>query len=301
MACQWQAVVLLNLFLLLTKTRGQEDFYNSDYGDYYHPGESNSSALLYADYGATDGTLLQQTSPLQQVSPFQPGSPLQQVSPFQQASPSDTTVAQDLATDLFPPAERPIVMGSELPNPRPQGPTQGNPPDPVPLDSNAAVVLTNLDSERREGEEGLASSATQPRSASEFVQPGLDSLSEQEFAAEYGDVPLEDFSEGGEEEEVPTRLSSIGQPQDQLVQLNNQLLSSTAVAPRFGDPPINPPNNPPNNPPKNPTIIPPNNPSVNPPAPATKEAGPTRPEDLCLVELGHSNIGKQGVSAKNSH
>jgi hypothetical protein len=289
MAGLWQAVVLLNLLLLLTKTRGQEDFYNSDYGDYYHPGESNSSALLYADYGATDGSLLQQTSPLQPVSPFQPGSPLQQVSPLQQASPLDTAVAvQDLASDLFPPAERPIVTGSELPDASPLAPTQGN-PDPVPLDSNAAL-LTNLDSERREGKEGLAS-GTQPRSASEFVQPGLDSLSEQEFAAEYGDVPLEDFSEGPDEEEVPTRLSSIGQPQDQLVQLDNQLLSSSAAAPRFGDPPINSPINPPNNPP--------NDPPINPPVPSTKEAGPTRPEDLCLVELGHSNIGKQRVSAVN--
>jgi hypothetical protein len=285
MAWLWQAVVLLNLLLLLTKTRGQEDFYNSDYGDYYHPGESNSSALLYADYGAPDGTLLQQTSPLQPVSPFQPGSPLQQVSPFQQASPSDAAVVQDLASDLFPPAERPIVTGSELSEASPLAPTQGS-PDLVLLDSNAAL-LTNLDSERREGEEGLAS-ATQPRSASEFVQPGLDSLSEQEFAAEYGDVPLEDFSEGGgEEEEVLPRLSSFGQPQDQLVQLNNQLLSSSAAAPRFGDPPINPP------------INPPISPLINPPAPATKEAGPTRPEDLCLVELGHSNIGKRGVSAVN--
>jgi hypothetical protein len=273
MAWLWQAVVLLNLLLILTKTRGQEDFYNSDYGDYYHPGESNSSALLYADYGAPDGTLLQQTSPLQPVSPFQPGSPLQQVSPFQQASPSDTAVVvQDLATDLFPPAERPVVTAGVLPDASPLATTQGN-PDPVPLDLNAAL-LSNLDNEPREGEEGL-SSATQPRSASEFVQPGLDSLSEQEFAAEYGDVPLEDFSEIQEEEEVPTQLSSVGQPQDQLVQLDNQLLSSSAVAPRFGDPPINPPINP----------------SV------TKEAGPTRPEDLCLVELGHSNIGKRGVSA----
>jgi hypothetical protein len=284
MAWLWQAVVLLNLLLLLTKARGQEDFYNSDYGDYYHPGESNSSALLYADYGATDGTLLQQTSPLQPVSPFQPGSPLQQVSPFHQASPSDAAVVQDLASDLFPPAERPDVTAGVLPDASPTALTQGN-PDAVPLDSNAAL-LTNLDSERQEREEGL-SSATQPRSASEFVQPGLDSLSEQEFAAEYGDVPLEDFTEGGEEEEVPTRLASIGQPQDQLVQLNNQLLSSAAAAPRFGDPPINPPINSPNNPP------------INPPAPATKEAGPTRPEDLCLVELGHSNIGKRGASAVN--
>jgi hypothetical protein len=287
MAWLWQAVVLLNLLLLLKKTRGQEDFYNSDYGDYYHPGESNSSALLYANYGATDGTLLQQTSPLQPVSPFQPESPLQQVSPFQQTSPSNAAVVEDLASDLFPPAERPIVTAGVLPDASPLAPTQGN-PDPVPLDSNAAVLLTNLDSERREGEEGLAS-ATQPRSASEFVQPGLDSLSEQEFAAEYGDVPLEDFSEGPDEEEVPARLASIGQQQDQLVQLNNQLLSSTAAAPRFGDPPINPPNNPPNNPPINPPINP----------PATKEADPTRPEDLCLVELGHSNIGKRGVSAVN--
>ena len=155
MMTRWRLLLPVSL-LLLAGARGQ-DFYNSDYADYYHPGEGNSTAaLLYPDYAAPDGTLVDTQPPAGGADPVL----LPDQTPIEPANP------------VLPPAFLPAANAFD----------------------NASPTPTDLD--ERPDTSSVGGEPAQPRTISDFVQPGLDSLTEQNLA-EY-DQLAEDIDVGQE-------------------------------------------------------------------------------------------------------
>ena len=221
MMVRWRLLLPVSL-LLLAGTRGQ-DFYNSDYADYYHPGEGNSTAaLLYPDYAAPDGTLVDTQPPAGGADPVL----LPDQTPIEPANP------------VLPPAFLPAANAFD----------------------NASPTPTDLD--ERPDTSSVGGEPAQPRTISDFVQPGLDSLTEQNLAeydqlAEDIDVGQEAVAAGDLPSEYPPVRSAVG-------------VVATA-APSLDDLPVIPPA-----------------------SAATEETAVVRAGDLCLVERDQSNIGKSG-------
>jgi hypothetical protein len=177
MVVRWR---LVGILLVLAEARGQ-DFYNSDYADYYHPGEGNASSLLYPDYGVPDAT----TAAGQQLFS---GLPADQASAVQLTAEAPLAPAAAETTNPEPPEFSPLTPLTSLPD-------QGG-------------DVASQEPQQQHQQQTVA----QPRTPSDFFQPGLESLSEQNLVESDQVLQTSDITGGQDQLPVPTESEAPALP-----------------------------------------------------------------------------------------